>query len=538
MPRGARIQPLPWPEVLFYRTVHISAVVYITWLVYSASKEYDGALNIYAFERGWWWIGADKDVSNYEWHYFYKWFWVILPFYVGHFALSKIIEWNFVWMRRWVDLAYSGGVLLYLMGWQTILLFLGHCLAMYIVSFTRSFFICWIASLCLLMTLNIEFTYSLMQDWCCKDQDGKFYLLVYTLALTHLRYSSFCLEKCLPEVKGQSPSRKDNDKIKSDNTGPQQKDPHHEEEPLGTQVCGEGFVDLLFYVFYLPLFFTGPLLTFNFFRKQMNSPSSPGSKKTRPLLIGVARVLFWGMANEFLLHFLYFNAIQQNGALMQRLDLWTLAGVGYWSGQFFMNKYTVLYGVPASLARLENLDPPQGPRCVAYIYTYSEMWKYFDRGMYSFIKRYIFFPLGGSQGGVLRQTAASVACFTFVYLWHGSEYYVFLWTLFNFVGVVLERIAAVILDVPVVYNTERRYLSKEWIRRLHGFLAVPLFLMSAITAFCFFGGSSVGFIFYSRYISSGNFQALGTVYAILYCCVQSSMEIKDNLYTSEKTKVS
>lgn len=110
----------------------------------------------------------------------------------------------------------------------------------------------------------------LQQDWCCKDQDGKFYLLVYTLALTHLRYSSFYLEKCLPEVKGQSPSRKDNDKIKSDNTGPQQKDPHHEEEPLGTQVCGEGFVDLLFYVFYLPLFFTGPLLTFNFFRKQVS----------------------------------------------------------------------------------------------------------------------------------------------------------------------------------------------------------------------------------------------------------------------------
>lgn len=179
---------------------------------------------------------------------------------------------------------------------------------------------------------------------------------------------------------------------------------------------------------------------------QMNSPSSPGSKKTRPLLIGVARVFFWGMANEFLLHFLYFNAIQQNGALMQRLDLWTLAGVGYWSGQFFMNKYTVLYGVPASLARLENLDPPQGPRCVAYIYTYSEMWKwvsdltvinrsflhkfgylgsckwilyivfevdliifkfllifwyswflfrYFDRGMYSFIKRYFVLLLLG-----------------------------------------------------------------------------------------------------------------------------------------------
>lgn len=37
-------------------------------------------------------------MSNYEWHFFYKWFWEILPFYVGHFALSKIIEWNFVWV--------------------------------------------------------------------------------------------------------------------------------------------------------------------------------------------------------------------------------------------------------------------------------------------------------------------------------------------------------------------------------------------------------------------------------------------------------
>lgn len=93
------------------------------------------------------------------------------------------------------------------------------------------------------------------------------------------------------------------------------------------------------------------------------------------MFVNMARVVFWGVVNECLLHFLYFNAIQQNNALMNRLDLWTLAGIGYWNGQFFMNKYTVLYGVPSSVARLESLDPPKGPRCVAYIYTYSEMWK-------------------------------------------------------------------------------------------------------------------------------------------------------------------
>ncbi|XP_061167009.1 protein-cysteine N-palmitoyltransferase HHAT-like [Saccostrea echinata] len=534
MSRRSRIHPLPWPEVQFYRGVHVSAVVYITWLVYRASREYDGALNIYAFEAGWKWIGADKDVSNYEWHYFYNWFWVVLPFYVGHVALSKIIEWNFIEKRRWVDLIYSCGVLLYLMGWRTIVLFTCHCLFMFLISFSRSFVIVWITSLSLLMTLNVDYTYSLMRDWCCQERDGEFYLMVYTLALTHLRYTSFCLEKCLHDYKVQEESSKGQGHLMSDNSETQNEEPNSTVDIGTPPVCGKGFIDMVFYVFYLPLFFTGPLLTFNAFKKQMNNFCKSDSSSLPYLFLNVVRFLLWGAVNEFLLHFLYFNAIQQNNTLMNRLDLWTLAGVGYWNGQFFMNKYTVLYGVPASVAHLEKLDPPPGPRCVAYIYTYSEMWKYFDRGMYSFIKRYIFFPLGGSESGVVRKTLASVACFVFVYVWHGSEYYVFLWTLFNFVGVIVERIAQGILEVPSVINIQRRYLTKEWIRRLYGFLSVPLFLMSAITAFCFFGGSSVGFIFYSRYISSGNFQALATVYAILYCCVQSSMEIKRNSHISKE----
>lgn len=84
------------------------------------------------------------------------------------------------------------------------------------------------------------------------------------------------------------------------------------------------------------------------------------------------------------------------------------------------------------------------------------LWKCLDDFAVT-IYRYIFFPLGGSHGGVVRQTLASVACFLFVYLWHGSEYYVFLWTLFNFVGVVIERIAQGILGIPAVMNTQVGY---------------------------------------------------------------------------------
>jgi len=32
--------------------------------------------------------------------------------------------------------------------------------------------------------------------------------------------------------------------------------------------------------------------------------------------------------------------------VMESVDLWTLCGIGYFTGQFFMLKYFVFYGVP------------------------------------------------------------------------------------------------------------------------------------------------------------------------------------------------
>ena len=57
------------------------------------------------------------------------------------------------------------------------------------------------------------------------------------------------------------------------------------------------------------------------------------------------------------------------------------------------------------------------------------------------------------------QTVASIACFTFVYYWHGSEYYIFLWSIFNFVGIALEVIASLVLDNPSFQKFEVRKLN-------------------------------------------------------------------------------
>lgn len=97
--------------------------------------------------------------------------------------------------------------------------------------------------------------------------------------------------------------------------------------------------------------------------------------RTRTLVFHVVRFCFWAAFNEFILHFLYFNALQHNHTALQSVSLFTLAGIGYLHGQFFMIKYLVMFGLPGTIAKFDYLEPPDGPKCISYIYLYSDMWK-------------------------------------------------------------------------------------------------------------------------------------------------------------------
>ncbi len=74
---------------------------------------------------------------------------------------------------------------------------------------------------------------------------------------------------------------------------------------------------------------------------------------------------------------------------VRHLDVWSAAGFGYSLGQFFMLKYTVLYGLPSALASLDQVDSPPPPKCIGRIHLYSQMWRDFDRGLYNFMLKYI-----------------------------------------------------------------------------------------------------------------------------------------------------
>lgn len=58
-------------------------------------------------------------------------------------------------------------------------------------------------------------------------------------------------------------------------------------------------------------------------------------------------------------------------------------------GQFFSNKYVVVYGFSSAIAGAENIADLQTPKCIGRIHLYSDMWKYFDRGLHKFLVRQV-----------------------------------------------------------------------------------------------------------------------------------------------------
>lgn len=112
------------------------------------------------------------------------------------------------------------------------------------------------------------------------------------------------------------------------------------------------------------------------------------SDRVKKVSLELLRYTFWLVANNFLLHFFYFSALQYNQEIMAEVDLWTLCGIGYSMGQFFHMKYVVFYGMPRPFLISDGIEaPPPPPKCIGRIHLYSDMWRYFDVGLYKFLKK-------------------------------------------------------------------------------------------------------------------------------------------------------
>ena len=97
---------------------------------------------------------------------------------------------------------------------------------------------------------------------------------------------------------------------------------------------------------------------------------------------------FWYFIIELCLHIFYPFALQKNlVGLVSQMDLWTLAGLGFSVGQFFQLMYVFLYGFTRPFVKADGIEAPNHPKWIGRIHLYSDMWRYFDPGLYKFMVR-------------------------------------------------------------------------------------------------------------------------------------------------------
>ncbi|XP_032672280.1 protein-cysteine N-palmitoyltransferase HHAT isoform X3 [Odontomachus brunneus] len=320
-------------ENYFYFLAWPCAIVYSAYQFYSSSNYFDNYYDAYGdFDSGWTWISRKKDISDQEWRIWLMLLSRLVPCTFIHHFVSRIIKINNnnnMILYCWYILA-SAMFLYYYLGILGFLCILLQPVFLHILTCMCTKNIAWcIHVFCLFIIHVLKTPDGTFQSWL-RFSDEEHFILTLTMCWIHLRIIS------------------------------------HNMDNIDEQLSGiNKFIQRLAYCLYLPTLFLGPLILYHEFVESVNQPYQYWNyRKLQTFALNFIRYMFWIYFTEFLLHFLYINAIQYHPQVVQDLNSWALYGLGYCMGQFFLNKYVVVYGICGTLCELDDIKAPPKPKCI------------------------------------------------------------------------------------------------------------------------------------------------------------------------------
>ncbi|XP_077468698.1 protein-cysteine N-palmitoyltransferase HHAT isoform X1 [Stigmatopora argus] len=493
MTPNPKVQPAPLPrsEILFYWFLSFGSHFYSFYELHRFSKEHEAGLDRdFLLETGFF-KGFKRDASDFEWAFWTAWakkslLWTL----IGHAVISRLCR--TLYPQLWVMAltVYGFSAASSVLGIKGVAVVLVHVALSFLVAQLRKPILCWTCSLLLLCSLHIRQIQDIKRGWY--EHEEEYYLLLFSVAVSTLRLISFSLEYC---------------KRPTIHTG-------------GLLQLGW----LLSYTFYHPFFYNGPVITYNDYLEQMQRPTEQSKAGAHYLFFYSARILVWWCIAEYLIHVMYMHAIQSNETYLEILPPWALGGLALALVQFFFVKYLVLFGLTSMLATLDQLVPPGLPRCVSIMYSFTGMWRHFDKGLYRWLLRYIYVPLGGSHHGVLFKMLSTALAFGFVCLWHGGHDYLQCWALMNWLGVLVETSLKALFGLPSLSSFFERHCSAAMRRRCAALLCAFSTAMLILSNLLFLGGIHVSRIFWKRVFLQGWSTIVPPMLAFLYCFAQVGME--------------
>uniref|UniRef100_A0A3B5AVZ5 Hedgehog acyltransferase n=1 Tax=Stegastes partitus TaxID=144197 RepID=A0A3B5AVZ5_9TELE len=399
----AKLAPLPRTELLVYWVLSFGSHLYSFYQLHRFSKEHEAPLvREFQLEKGLL-KGFKRDPLDFEWSFWTDWakkslLWTL----IGHGVVSRLTSIFYPKLRVPALTIYGLLAACSVLGIKGVSLLLVHLSLSFSVAQLRKPALSWAFNLLLLSTLHIQPLQDIQRSWYKTEEE--YYLLLFSVAVCGLRFISFSLEHCW--------------------------------SPLSHGGGDVVQLSWLFsYTFYHPFFYNGPIITYKDYMEQSDRDESALSY----VVLRSGRIILWWCIAEYMIHVMYMHCIQTNETYIEILPPWALGGLALALVQFFYVKYLVLFGLPSMLATLDKLVPPELPRCVSIMYSFTGMWRHFDEGLYRWLIRYIYVPLGGSRHGPLFKMLSTGLAFGFVCLWHGGHDYLQYWAMMNWAGVLVEN---------------------------------------------------------------------------------------------------
>ncbi|KAJ3665397.1 hypothetical protein Zmor_000894 [Zophobas morio] len=479
-------------EFVIYVLIWVTCVFFsIYCFATSANKYFQNYEDHYSdFTEGWSLISRRKDNGDPEWRLMKLLLktvplWIIFSCFVSEvlrqFKLFQLLQvWQILISTTFI-ITELGILPLGLIVFQPLLFAL-------VLFFTRSRFIIWVTNILTLLLLfmcrHIGFSEEFLAENKLNQESA--HVIVTTIYWMNLKCVSYCI-----------------DFIDS------------KQEHISLTFAS--------YCLHMPNLVLGPFVSYKNFEGCYKTDECLWDRFLK-LILNIFRFLFWFVFTDFFLHFIYVNAVVYHYEWIKTLGSWSLYGYGYTMGQFFHIKYVIMYGLSTTFQKFENIEVPSLPICIGRVHLYSDMWRYFDAGLYNFLQSYMYIPL--MKNFFKYRLIPSLICFTFIYVWHGTDESILVWSVLNYVGIVIEQVSKWIDDEYLKKSTLEIMVGPKWRRRITCAAASPLLAMSCVSNFYFFSGNKVGYIFVSRLLNYDILWSNLILLVILYTMCQISTEIK------------
>uniref|UniRef100_A0A7N0U831 Membrane-bound O-acyltransferase C24H6.01c n=1 Tax=Kalanchoe fedtschenkoi TaxID=63787 RepID=A0A7N0U831_KALFE len=278
------------------------------------------------------------------------------------------------------------------------------------------------------------------------------------------------------------------------------------------------FITYLCYLVFAPLYLAGPIISFNAFASQLDTPQNNYSIN-EVALYGL-RWLLNLFLMEFMTHFFYYNAFAISG-LWKQLSPFDVFIIGYGVLNFMWLKFLLIWRYFRLWSLINGIEAPENmPRCINNCYNLESFWKNWHASFNKWLVRYMYIPLGGSR----RKLVNVWVVFTFVAMWHDLEWKLLSWAWLTCLFFIPELIVKSASNSFQAESAVGQFIHRE----LHA-------VAGAITITCLMVANLVGYVIgpsgmnwlVSRFLNQEGLPVLGGMLLTFYVGTKLMLHIQE-----------